>query len=266
MFDLHSHSEFSPDGSYPMTAIRDVARLRGIRVMAITDHADFDVMSRPEQSPLDLSAYHQSFQKMMETKRQGDPECLLGIELGLIQYASQENQRMVRQLPFDIIIGSVHNLYNFDINRNPMVKWVDNQVGMIDYYREIWCNLKTFRDFDTLGHMDYIDRIYPHVEDIPDFASYRMSVEAVLKLLIKYDIALEVNTAGLRRRLGRTYPKREILELYRDLGGKMLTVGSDAHRLQDVGAGIEEALELIREVGFTSVFTFRKRVPVEWGI
>ncbi|NLY09053.1 MAG: histidinol-phosphatase HisJ family protein [Tissierellia bacterium] len=266
MLDLHIHSNYSPDSATPMEEIARKAIAEELLAVAFTEHVDFDLVSRPEQKPLDLASYYNNFCTVEEEYGNKGTDFLFGIELGLLNYASEKNKELVTSAPFDIIIGSTHGLYNLDISRNKMLKWVSPEIRIVDYYREIWSNLITFNDIDTFGHLDYIDRFFSGEARVPDYNIYKLGAETVLKQLIAKDIALEVNTAGMRKTIGYAHPKDELLLLYKKLGGEMITIGSDAHRAIDVGRGIQEALLHLKELGFKSVVSFKKRKPVEWGI
>ena len=113
--------------------------------------------------------------------------------------------------------------------------------------------------FDTLAHLDLCKRYGVRYFGRLDWAPYRERIEQILSAVIARDMAIEINTSGLRQSPEDTYPCRTILELYFSLGGRLITVGSDSHKVPDVGAGIDTALQLAREVGFDSVATFSGR-------
>ncbi len=116
---------------------------------------------------------------------------------------------------------------------------------------------------DVLGHFDLVKRY--GVDHYGPFepAHYEDEIRAVLRALVDSGMALEINTSGLRQRPGEPYPGLEVLSWYRQLGGEVLTAGSDAHHVDDLGAGIDDALELARMAGFRAVATFKER-QIHW--
>jgi len=119
-------------------------------------------------------------------------------------------------------------------------------------------------NFDSLGHLDYIIRYLPDsVSLIKDYAvrDYMDFIEEILRTLISRGQALEVNTAGLRKGLSFPHPKEEILRLYKELGGELLTLGSDAHYPKDVGADIKRCAELLKACGFKYYAAYKERKP-----
>ena len=116
--------------------------------------------------------------------------------------------------------------------------------------------------FDTLAHMTYPLRYITGQYHIQvDMSQYRDLIAEILRTLADNGLGLEINTAGLRREIGQTSPTLEYVKLFRDLGGEILTFGSDAHRAQDLGAGIECAMDMAKEAGFSYFAFFKKRNP-----
>ena len=98
-----------------------------------------------------------------------------------------------------------------------------------------------------------------------DFNDYKEEIEEVLKNIINAKKGIEVNTSTLRSMVNETMPSIDILKMYYDLGGEIITVGSDSHKAEDVGAGIKESIEVLKAIGFKHVYRFegRQAIPVE---
>ena len=121
--------------------------------------------------------------------------------------------------------------------------------------------LEAYDCFDTLGHLDFVVRYGPNRNQFYDFKTYGDIISAILELLIRKDKALEVNTGGFKYGLGHPNPCEDVLKRYRELGGRLLTVGSDAHVPGFVGYEFDRTAELLKEIGFREYALYRKRVP-----
>jgi histidinol-phosphatase (PHP family) len=132
---------------------------------------------------------------------------------------------------------------------------------MFEMYLEETREALVIGGFDALAHLDLIYRyVAKHLGSVP-FSYYEDTAGGLLELLVKKNIALEINTSGLRQPAGRTFPPFEAVLLYRQLGGRMLTVGSDAHHVQHVGAGLEEAMQMVARAGIEQLGVFEGRLP-----
>ena len=121
--------------------------------------------------------------------------------------------------------------------------------------------LESYDCFDSLGHLDFVVRYGPNKNRFYDFKTYGDIISAILELLIRKDKALEVNTGGFKYGLGHPNPCEDILKRYRELGGRLLTVGSDAHVPGFVGYEFDRTAELLKELGFREYALYRRRVP-----
>jgi len=120
-------------------------------------------------------------------------------------------------------------------------------------------SLKVYKDYDVLGHFNIIDR---YSDQIPESNLYMEIVEAILRIIIDYGKGIEINTSSFRYGMGdRTTPAKEILQLYKDLGGEIITIGSDAHKTRDVGYMYDHALQMIKSAGLKYLTTFDQRKP-----
>ena len=121
--------------------------------------------------------------------------------------------------------------------------------------------MKTFDNYSVYGHLDYVVRYGPNKNKYFDFNDYKDVFEEILRTIIRNGKGIEINTAGLRKNLGYPHPHKDILKMYKDLGGEIITIGSDAHRTQHVGYGFQDIPELLRELGFKWYTVFEGQVP-----
>ena len=117
--------------------------------------------------------------------------------------------------------------------------------------------------FDSYGHLDYIVRYTPDKGLTYKYEDYADVIDPILRLLAERGTALELNTSSLRKGCMEPNPCRKILRRFKELGGKMITVGSDAHRTNEIAADFGEAERALRDCGYDSYYVFRNRVPVE---
>ena len=185
-----------------------------------------------------------------------------GIELGQPTQDKKAADEALSLAEFDFVLGSLHNLKGekdfYFLNYTP-----ENCSGLLDRYFNELLELAQSNCFDSLAHITYPFRyIYANPDINADVMQYAQQLDAVLETLIKNDKALEVNTSGLRQLIGTTLPDENVIRRFRELGGRYVTLGSDAHRWGDVGAGIEDGLNLLLKCGFTHFTVYSKREPV----
>ena len=134
---------------------------------------------------------------------------------------------------------------------------------MESYFQQL-LELVQWGKFNTLAHITYPMRYIVGVYHIPvDIPVYQKKIDEIFRLLIEKEIALELNTSGLRQSLGETLPSRELLQRYYQLGGRLLTIGSDSHNAFDIGKGVREGVALAKEIGFPAYCYYEKKIPVE---
>lgn len=258
MYDYHTHSNFSEDCFIPMEEMIDSAAQKGVAQMAITDHYDADYPDPEYPFDLDFDAYHEKLHQVCKQRHGTGLKVVKGLEIG-IQHGEtlQKCEAAVKAFPYDFIIGSFHCAYGHDLYKQYFAKRSAPE-GIADFYRYMLLCLKDFQNFDVLGHLNVIDR---YVDAIPDYAPYMEDIEKILRILIENEKGIELNTSSFRYGMGnRTTPSKEILALYKRLGGQIITIGSDAHRPQDIGANYSDAMEILRSHDFRYLCTFENRV------
>jgi histidinol-phosphatase (PHP family) len=263
LMDYHTHSAASPDGSEPVFRLAAAAVQAGLSELAVTDHYDLDDENGNEGTVgYDGAAVGKQLEQAKE--RYGDKLSLLwGIELGEAAHAPDRAKQAAEAYPFDFVIGSVHNmsgLADFYLLRYNDPEACYRHLGM--YFDEL-IRLAGLGGFDALGHLTYPLRYMTGRDGIKlDISRYEEQLRALFKILIEGGRGIEVNTSGLRGKLGDIMPTLWCLRLYRECGGEIVTVGSDAHRSKDVGAGIREGYAALFASGFRYVTAFEKRKPV----
>lgn len=265
LYDFHLHSSFSTDSDAPLQEMIEEAQRQELSGVCVTEHLDRDFVPEPGLFEADPGKVLQEIHRLQRLYGERI-EILFGMELGLQEHLGPYYENLAAAYPFDFLIASQHLVEGKD----PYEKnaWTGRTVSslLLSYYEEMYENLKKMTAWDTLAHLDYIIRYVP--EGTPEgekeeWDKINELLPEILRLLIMQGKCLEINTAGLRTSIKRTNPSRELISLYRDLGGRKLTIGSDAHDPAWVGYGFEKARKMLKELGFSAYSIFRGRKETE---
>lgn len=259
--DCHLHSSFSSDSDTPMDLmIQEAIRLQ-IPSMCFTEHMDLDFPPGGLPFLVDIPAYKKTFHEMKK-KYEGQIELLFGLELGLQPHLSAEIPRLAHSGNFDFLIGSTHVVDRMDPYEDIYFQGRTEHESYLRYFQVLLENLKTFSCFDSCGHIDYVVRYGPNKNRDYSYAAYQEILDEILKTLIEKHIALECNTAGFKYGLGHPNPTEDVLRRYRELGGELITLGSDAHRPEHLAYNFKQTGEILKDCGYKYYTVFRKRQPV----
>lgn len=232
--------------------------------MCFTEHNDFDFPYGNDMIPdsfvLDVDAYFRGLSALKQ-KYAKDIKILFGIEIGLQPCCLQKNIALSRSRDFDFIIGSSHLCQGADPYYPSFFTGRSPKECCLAYFEETLNNIRFFSGFDVYGHIDYIARYIPAGSSPYDSMDYKNILEEILKALISMGKGIECNTSGLRKPLNAVNPAPKIIKRYRELGGEIITTGSDAHRPQDIAADFDTALQILKDCGFSYYATFEKRLP-----
>lgn len=263
MFDYHTHSSFSDDSRTPLDHMIQTAIRIGIKELAVTDHYDPGYPNQQIPFDLDLEAYTRT----LDEKKQhyhGQIRIKKGIELGLQLEELEECQRVTDAYHFDFILGSFHASQGKELYGGSFFEGRSATDSYRAFYEEMYSCLSKFREYSVVGHFNIVDR---YTDEIPPFRVYGDIVEEILKLMIQDEKGLEINTSSFRYGMGSlTTPSSQVLKLYHELGGTIITTGSDAHMPEDLGYRLAESLDLLRTYGFRWITSFTDRIPTQHSI
>lgn len=245
--DFHTHTDSSPDSQAPVEAMCRAAVDRGLTALAITDHVE--MVSFLDDGYDRLSA--RSYRKAVEAQQrfQGKLRIAAGVELGEPIYNMEETRRLLSTHPYDFILGSMHSLgdgqdfYFYDYSKADIP-------SVLDAYFQGVLELVRWGGFHSLAHLTYPLRYMPTERRPETLTPWQEVIDEIFTLMAGNGLALEINTSGLRGPIGMTSPDLTLIRRFRELGGENITLGSDAHRPEDVGAGLETAASLAIEAGF----------------
>lgn len=269
--DYHVHTEFSDDSVYPMEeVIRDAVRM-GMEEICITDHVDYGIkldwdcgqeITYRSGEPLANVDYPRYMEKIKELQRSyGDRiRIRTGMEFGVQMHTIPQFEALFKRYPFDFIILSIHQVedkefWTQDFQRGRTQKEYNER-----YYQEMLDVVQAYKNYNVLGHVDLICRydeqgLYP-------FEKIKPMIAQIFEVVIADGKGIELNTSYHRYGLKDTTPSMEILKLYRALGGEIVTLGSDSHKPEHLGAYIKEGMAVLKELGFKTFCTYEKMEPV----
>lgn len=250
IFDSHIHTEVSADSE--MKAAKALARAEEIGVgLVFTEHEDMDFPGE-KNFTFCPDAYWEKY----ESLRGGSLR--LGVELGMQAGLAEKNHAFVKSVPFDQVVGSIHTLEGYDLYYPDIY----HKQGKEELYRlylttMAGCIRSHGAFIDILAHIDYIARYAVYSDPEISYAAYAEFIDDVLRALVETDTVLELNT----RRFSRRRAMKELVPIfarYRDLGGREVTLGSDAHTADAIGASFAEAGDMAAALGL-AVVTFCER-------
>ena len=264
IFDQHIHCSASPDSSTPMRAMAEAARDHGMHMVCFTDHVDMDDASTGEVAPYWPDCWDGMLAQWQALR--ADPvegiEVRFGMELGEPHHCPEVAREAAARPELDLVLGSLHNLrHTPDFYFYPYTS--EEECDMLNraYLAEL-LEMTEYDCFDVMAHIGYTHRYMSRrgfaAQVTPDL--YREELTELFRALIRQGRGIEINASGLRQGI-TSFPNAPCLALYRELGGEIVSVGSDAHTAPDAGVGIREAIELLRGLGFRYVTEYKKRKP-----
>ncbi len=263
--DFHLHSSHSGDCDAPMEDMVQKAIKTGLQTICFTEHMDFDYrpMGKEPSDMFTLNADAYLYDLLrLKNKYEGEIEILFGLECGMQPHLSKENTRFIKEHEYDFVIGSVHVCGGKDPYYREYFAEKSEEEALREYFEETFRNIRVFGNFDALGHLDYIIRYCTQTDKHYEYAKYADILDKILYYLIDREKALELNTAGLRKGMSETNPGREVLARYHELGGELITVGSDAHRPEDIAFGFGQAEDLLKACGFQYYTVYSGRIAM----
>lgn len=255
--DYHMHTKFSGDSEASPRAHIEQAIAMGLEEICFTDHRDFDYPI--DSFELDTKAYFQELNALKEEYR--DRIIIkIGVEIGLdLDYIDEIND-FINASPFDFVIGSIHVIHQTEFYYGAYFDGKTKEQAHREFFLETLKCVKTFDCFNVLGHLDYIMRYGPYDNKRVEHEKYQDIIDEILRTLIRKGKGIEVNTSGYATNGDCGFPNYEIVQRYKDLGGEIITVGTDAHTSDRVGEHVEDVLKHYEAIGFQDVSTFSKRV------
>jgi len=258
--DFHLHSAFSGDSDTDASLMAERALSLSLGGICFTEHQDIDAPCEEPDFTVDFPAYFERINALRAEYR-GRLQIGCGIEFGMQPHLAEALPALTAQWPFDFVIASLHYINGKDPYYPAYFEGRDEQSCYEEFFAAELEMLKRFSDYDTLGHMDYIVRYGPNRNRFYTYETYGDFIDPILRHLITNGKCLEVNTGGYKYGLGEPNPSVSVLRRYRELGGELLTIGSDAHEPQYLGYDFQKTEAMLRELGFRYYTIFEGRRP-----
>ena len=257
--DCHIHSTLSQDGRSPLLDQVRACRAAGVMRVCFTEHIDLNT------STGDFLVDFDEYQRLIAQARADFPDMTIGIGLELGD-TSRDRARVLayaETIPLDFKLLSRHQVGGVDpYDADIFFAHRTRQQAAVDYVEAVWRSVQAFPDYDALAHLGYVFKFAQETGFAPlQHADHPDVIDAILRHLIEHGRALELNTSRWNR-FGDGMPGRDIFARYRELGGEMVTLGSDAHDTAGVAQGFGPATEQLRGLGFRYLTTFAARKPV----
>ena len=263
--DYHLHTSFSTDGKASPEEMIQGCIDKGLKTICITDHYDMDFPYYEELGEnaftFDIDKYFRTLKELKEKyKRKIDIN--IGVEAGLQPHLGDYYNGMVHKYPFDFVIGSVHLVNGEDPYIGNMFDIKKDEEVYRQTFEETLKSVKSVKDIDVLGHIDYIVRYGKTKNQFYSYDKYKDIIDEILKTLIYNGKGIEMNMAGFKYKLGYCHPHPDIISRYKELGGEIITVGSDGHAPDQVAYNYKEAGDILLNCGFKYYTVFKERKPV----
>lgn len=261
--DYHIHTHFSTDSEEQAETIITSAITNGLKELCFTDHIDYDYPSEPgitePEFVFNINDYFKQYAPLVD-KYRNDIKIKIGVELGLMESVLDRNIETASSHPFDFIIGSTHLLDGKDPYYPEYWEGRSPDSVLEHFFLTSLANVKSFNNYDIYGHLDYIVRYIPDKTYVYSCKKFMDIIDEILKTIIYNGHGIEVNTSALAKGMAQPNPCYDILKRYRELGGEILTFGSDAHMADKVGYDFERVRQMALECGFKyySTFTLRR--------
>ena len=257
MFDYHMHSIVSFDGHDSGEKLAKAALAAGLKEICFTDHLDYDPLGTMPGMAFDTQAYNAEYDRLsvpgLKIRR--------GMEFGMTRTNREQFREDLKRRPFDFVLGSIHFVDDLDVYFQEF--WEGKTVFQAERrcLEETLACVQIHDDFDVLAHLTYIGKTHAHPAPrcLP-YDQHREIIDEILRVLAAKGKGLEMNTSGVDR-CGGFLPTEDFFRRFKELGGEIVTVGSDAHRADRVGQYAFEACGILKEI-FGHVCTFEDRKPI----
>lgn len=269
--DYHVHSDYSDDSWYLMEdVVKDAIQL-GLEEICFTDHVDYGV--KPDWKPdeefeagknKEVRNVHYDFyfSELDKLTKKYEKEITIkkGLEFGMQVHTIPQFEQLYQSQDFDFILLSVHQIENKEFWTGEFQKGHTHRESYDRYYDEMYQLVTSYKDYSVLAHMDLVRRYLDKEVDMFEYSKDK--IVKILKKVIEDNKGIEINTSSVRYGINGLTPSIEILKLYHELGGKIITIGSDSHKPEHLGFHIKESKKILKDIGYTHFCTFDKMEPI----
>lgn len=264
MFDCHVHSSFSFDSDMTADIACETAISKGLDGIAFTDHLDYDFPGFDDEFMIDFDLYDRAMNKLKH-QYSSRLKIIKGIEVGIQPHVIERTLNTIKKYDFDYILGSIHIINGKDPYKAGYYTGKTKKEAYEEYLKEIVYMVRNFKNYDCIGHFDYITRCACYNDRSLRYNDFCEYIDELFKLVVGSGKGIEINTGSYRDR-NTGMPEVEfdikILKRYRELGGEIVCVGSDAHSPHHIGHKFSIFRNILLEAGFSHTAYFEERKPV----
>ena len=255
LMNYHLHSTFSGDGQSSMEDMCRAAAKKGIEYIAITDHHDLDKENFAIKDPIAYIAEIERCRAMFPKM-----DIARGLELDYRETTWQRTKDAPQQFQLDFALLSLHFIDGVDPSMAEYFEGRSRREAYSYYLRCLADMLEAVEGPFVLGHITYVSKFAPFDDPRLHYADYADELDEILRLAVSKGFGVELNSSGIKNNAG-VLPGADTLKRYRELGGEIITLGSDAHNAAWVGFGMEQALETARQAGFQYAASYKALKP-----
>ena len=255
MFDFHMHTRVSFDSESDPRAVVARAEEIGLREICFTDHSDYNSDRSIESNLFSPEVYLKEYSGLSSDK----VKIRHGVEFGLTDWNVGRLSEVSDFIELDYVIGSLHFVKGVDPYERRYWDGRTVEAAFLDYLETTLDCVKKHTDFDCLGHLTYAGKWNKATGPL-FYKDFSEVCDEIMRILAERGKGMEINTSAIDR-IGQFMPERDFLIRFRELGGEIITVGSDAHTVDRIGQYTDRAIALAGEI-FGGVYTFEKRKPI----
>ncbi len=264
--DYHLHTHNSGDSTAPMEDMILSAIDKGLSEICFTEHMDMDFPLLPDLPPDPFNLDTDAYQKELLYYREKYKEKItikFGVEVGMQTQIAKENAAYVDKYNFDFVIASIHLVDKQDPYYPSFWASAPKKEIIRHYFDITLSNLELFDNYDVLGHLDYITRYAPDGDKTYSYDEYSDIIDRILTHLVARDKGLDLNSKNLLSDPSADpNPCLSVLRRFKELGGQIITFGSDAHAPAPIACGFSQMQNIAKSAGFTHYYTFENRTPL----
>ena len=260
LVDCHVHCNLSDDSTMvPDNGVKKAIEL-GLQGITFTDHYDIDYPSDRFRMKFDPVEHADCIARLRD-QYGCNINIFNGIEIGIQSHVIEQSLEIV-QTGFDCVICSVHAVDGYCLpEKLGIYKGKTKEQAYRRYLEAIYDTIYHFTDFDIVGHIGYIRRYAPYQDNSMHYEQYSDILDMILKKVIELNKAIEINTSGYAYNLGTPIPDIDLFKRYKDLGGSLVTLGSDGHEVGHIAAHFDQAVQMLKDAGFDRVVYYHERKP-----
>lgn len=263
MFDCHIHSDFSGDSKMPAETACEIASNIGLDGIAFTDHLDIDFPGYNDLLDIDYE-YYTKFMEDLKDRQHSGFKVLKGIEVGIQPHVIEDTLKIVEAYDFDYILASVHIIDGIDPYLKTYYEGKTKKAAYERYLQEILFMVRNYSLYDNVGHFEYIIRNACYDDRSLRYCEHTDIIDEILKELVNRGKGFEVNTGSFRDKpeIKTAEYDATVLKRYKELGGELVSLGSDAHDPAYIGYKFNFYRDMLMDAGFMHTVHFECRKPV----